>query len=61
MTGEIERVNFAFDSIRLDTNSEQKLEATATALINCGTETLMVQGHTDSIGSYNYNQSLSEE
>jgi len=61
IAGEIERVNFAFDSARISRAAQQTLEQAALALINCGTERIMVQGHTDSIGTINYNQNLSEK
>jgi outer membrane protein OmpA-like peptidoglycan-associated protein len=55
----IERINFEFDSANLSGSAAQRLEDAALELIKCGTETVMVQGHTDSIGTMSYNQVLS--
>jgi len=57
----LEPVTFAFDSARISRAEEQKLEKTAQTLVNCGTETVIVQGHTDSVGSLSYNQNLSKK
>jgi len=60
LAGEIERVNFEFDSANISRDAEQKLEDVANEFIKCGTETIAVNGHTDSIGTMAYNQVLSE-
>jgi outer membrane protein OmpA-like peptidoglycan-associated protein len=53
-------VNFAFDRAELTPASRPILDQAAQRLIQCGSERLQVEGHTDSIGSDEYNQDLSD-
>jgi outer membrane protein OmpA-like peptidoglycan-associated protein len=56
----IEGVNFAFDSAELQPSARATLDEAASALKNQPDVPYEVAGHTDSIGSDSYNQSLSE-
>jgi len=53
-------VNFDFDRAEILPASRPILDQAASRLLQCGKERLQVEGHTDSIGSDTYNQSLSE-
>ena len=56
----LEGVNFAFDSSQLTPESESILNQAVQALRDASTVTVRVEGHTDSIGTDQYNQGLSE-
>ncbi len=53
-------VNFDFDRAELQSGSEPTLDVAADQLKECPTIRVRVEGHTDSIGSEDYNQQLSE-
>jgi OOP family OmpA-OmpF porin len=53
-------VNFAFDSAEIDPSSSVVLDAAADQLNECPNVSVRVEGHTDSIGTEEYNQGLSE-
>lgn len=53
-------VNFAFDSARLNPESEVVLDQAVAALRDAASVNVQVEGHTDSVGSEQYNLRLSE-
>ena len=53
-------VNFDFNSDTLTLQGRQQLEQAALALKGMGTARILVQGHTDNVGSDEYNLKLSE-
>ncbi len=53
-------VNFDFNSDTLTMQGRQQLEQAALALQGMGTARILVQGHTDNVGSDAYNLALSE-
>jgi len=55
-------VNFGFDSAELTADARKELDAVAEALTRSGTAKLeiVISGHTDAVGSEEYNQKLSE-
>jgi len=56
----LEGVNFAFDSSKLTPESESILEKAVQALRDAASVSVRVEGHTDSVGTEQYNQKLSE-
>jgi OOP family OmpA-OmpF porin len=56
----LEGVNFAFDSAAIAPESEAILDKAVEALKNAPTVHVRVEGHTDSIGSEQYNLKLSQ-
>jgi OOP family OmpA-OmpF porin len=56
----LEGVNFAFDSAKLTSESEAILDQAVKALKDASTVTVRVEGHTDSVGSEQYNLRLSQ-
>jgi OmpA-OmpF porin, OOP family len=57
----LEGVNFAFDSAAISPESEAILDKAVEALKNAPTIHVRVEGHTDSIGSEQYNLGLSQK
>jgi len=55
-----ENIHFAFDSFKLSRTAQQKLDAAYEALKNHSDAKITLGGHTDSIGSDEYNMKLSE-
>ncbi len=53
-------VNFAFNSAELTAESKQNLEKIAEVFLEFPDTNLMIEGHTDSTGSEEYNMTLSE-
>jgi OmpA-OmpF porin, OOP family len=53
-------IDFQFNSVRLTTPAQQTLDAVADALSKQPTLMVEIQGYTDSVGSINYNQRLSQ-
>jgi outer membrane protein OmpA-like peptidoglycan-associated protein len=55
-------INFAFDSAELTADARRELDEVAKALEHPDTRTLsiVINGHTDAVGSIEYNQKLSE-
>lgn len=53
-------VNFDFDSDNLTQQGREQIAQIATALGGMGSVKILVQGHTDNVGSDAYNQSLSD-
>ncbi len=53
-------VNFAFNSAELTATSKQNLEKIAEVFLEFPDTDLMIEGHTDSTGSEDYNMKLSE-
>jgi outer membrane protein OmpA-like peptidoglycan-associated protein len=51
---------FAVDSAQLDTGAREKLDQVSNVLVKYPKTAVVVQGHTDSTGSEEYNQRLSE-
>jgi len=54
-------VNFEFDSSRLTEQGQAKLRAIGDTLATLGAVDVMVEGHTDSVGSEAYNMTLSQQ
>lgn len=55
-----DNVHFAFDSFRLSNDAQKTLDAIYDALNKVSEAKITLSGHTDSIGSENYNMKLSE-
>jgi len=60
LSGVLEGVNFHNDSAELTDQSTLTLNDVAYTLSNCNQTQVEISAHTDSVGSENYNQSLSE-
>jgi len=59
-TGSLEGVNFVTNSADLTGEAKSVLDSVASRLSECDTIPVHISAHTDSVGSKNYNQSLSE-
>lgn len=59
-SGNLEGVNFHNDAAALTAEAAQILDSVALELINCPVNNITVSAHTDSVGSDEYNQALSE-
>ena len=51
---------FAFDSAEISTGFQSKMDKIANVLVRYGKTHLTIVGHTDNVGSHEYNQGLSE-
>lgn len=56
----IPRLNFAFDSAAIESQYEPELDQLADVLRNNPDVAVQIEGHTDSVGADEYNQSLSQ-
>ncbi len=55
------KIHFEYNKATIKKDSYALLDQIATTLKECKDKTIIVGGHTDSIGSYGYNQKLSEK
>jgi outer membrane protein OmpA-like peptidoglycan-associated protein len=60
LTGDSSAIEFAFDSAALSASSRAQIATIADTLVQFPQSRVEVVGHTDSVGSAEYNQSLSE-
>lgn len=60
-SGDLNGVNFESNSTSLTPGSVDILNSVATELIDCPVQKITITAHTDSMGSEEYNQSLSEQ
>lgn len=58
--GALDGVNFEFDSSSLTATAQNILDSVATTLAECDSAPVSISAHTDSIGTENYNQGLSQ-
>lgn len=57
----LQNLNFVFDSANLVDGSKKELEKIITQLFDMNIRSIIIEGHTDSIGKDQYNQVLSEK
>ncbi|MCP1328039.1 OmpA family protein, partial [Halomonas sp. 707D4] len=56
----LQNVNFEFDSAQLTPGAQQVLNGVAERLVNNPDVRVSIEGHTDSVGSAEYNRNLSQ-
>lgn len=57
----LKEMNFGFDSHQIPENSKPMLDELTTAIQDLGPKRVVIQGHTDSIGTDEYNEQLSKK
>jgi outer membrane protein OmpA-like peptidoglycan-associated protein len=57
----MQNLNFVFDTATLTTESKKEIEKIISQLFDMNIKSLIIEGHTDSLGTNEYNQALSEK